>query len=66
MAEANIGKIKLSGPNYMKKHQPKKEYSLRSKQNIKTLIVSEISHSGERVLQTISKERLKQKFLCVC
>ena len=49
MAEANIGKIKLSGPNY-----------------IKTLIVSEISHSGERVLQTMSKERLKQKFLCVC
>ena len=25
MNEANIGKIKLSGPNYMEKHQLKKE-----------------------------------------
>ena len=42
----------------MKIHQPKKEYSLRSKHNIKTATVSEISHSGERVQQTINEERL--------
>ena len=44
-------------PN-IKKHQPKKEYSLRLKQNVKTTTVSEISHSREKVYQTMNGERL--------
>ena len=48
----------VPGPNSIKKHQQKKEYSLRSKHNIKTATVSEISHSGERVQQAMNEERL--------
>ena len=43
MSHQNTGKKKVPGPNNMKKHQPKKEYSLRSKHNIKTVTVSEKS-----------------------
>ena len=42
MSQPNIGKKKVASPNNIKKHQPKKEYSLRSKHNIKTATVSEI------------------------
>ena len=38
--------------------QPKKDYRLRSKHNIKTATVSEQIHSGERVQKTMSEERL--------
>ena len=41
-----------------KKHQLKKEYSLKSKHNIKTAALSEISHSGEHVQQTMNEERI--------
>ena len=58
MSQPNTGKRKVPGPNNIKKHQPKKEYSLRSKHNIKTASVSEISHSGGRVQQTKNEERL--------
>ena len=51
-------KEKILGFNNIKKHQPKKEYSLRSKHNIKTVTVSEISRSGEREQHTINEERL--------
>ena len=51
-------KEKILGSNNIKKHQPKKEYSLRSKHNIKTATLSEISHLGERVQHTINEERL--------
>ena len=42
MSQPNTGKRKVPGPNNIKKHQPKKEYSLRLKHNIKTATVSEI------------------------
>ena len=45
MSQPNIGKKKVASPNNIKKHQPKKEYSLRSKHNIKTATVSEIRTS---------------------
>ena len=51
-------KEKILGSNNIKKHQPKNEYSLRSKHNIKTATLSEISHLGERVQHTINEERL--------
>ena len=51
-------KKKVPDPINIKKHQAKKEYRLRSKCNIKTATVSEISHSGERVQQTMNEERL--------
>ena len=51
-------KEKILGSNNIKKHQPKKEYSLRSKHNIKAATLSEISHLGERVQHTINEERL--------
>ena len=51
MSQPNTEKKKVPGPNNVKKHQPKKECSLRSKHNIKTATVSEISHSGERLQQ---------------
>ena len=58
MSKPNVGKKKVPGPHNIKKHQPKKEYSLRSKHNIKTATVSEISHSGERAQHTLNEERL--------
>ena len=58
MSKPNVGKKKVAGPHNIKKHQPKKEYSLRSKHNIKTATVSEISHSGERAQHTLNEERL--------
>ena len=58
MSQPNIEKRKVRGPDNIKKHQPKKEYSLRSKHNTKTATVSEISHSGERAQQTMNEERL--------
>ena len=58
MSEPNIGKKKVPGPNNVEKHQPKKEYSLRSKHNIKTATLSEISHSGKCVQNTMNEERL--------
>ena len=58
MSQSNTGKKKVSGTNNTKKHQPKKEYSLRSKYSIKNATVSGKSHSGERVQQTTNKERL--------
>ena len=58
MSQPNAGKRKVPGPNSIKKHQPKKEYSLRSRHYTKTATVSEISHSGERVQQTMNEERL--------
>ena len=57
MSEPNIRKMKLPDPSYIKMQQPKKEYNLRSKLNNKTLIVSEMSHSGERVQRTMNEER---------
>ena len=51
-------KEKILGSNNIKKHQPKKEYNLRSKHNIKTVTLSEISRSGESVQHTINEERL--------
>ena len=48
-------KEKVPEINNMKKHQPKKEYSLRSKHNIKTATVSEVSHLGERLQQVMKK-----------
>ena len=44
----------------MKKHQPKKEYSLRSKHNIKTATVSEVSHLGE-VMKKVMKKASNEK-----
>ena len=38
------------------KYQPKKEYSLRSKHNIKNATVSKIGLSGECVLQTMNEK----------
>ena len=58
MSQPNTGKRKVRGPNNIKRHQPKKEYILRSKHNTKTATVSEISHSGERVQQAMNEERL--------
>ena len=58
MNQPNTGKRKVRGPNNIKRHQPKKEYLLRSKHNTKTATVSEISHSGERVQQAMNEERL--------
>ena len=40
------------------KHLLKKEYSLKSKHNVRSATVSEISHSGEHVQQTMDEERL--------
>ena len=51
MSQPNTEKKKVPGPNNVKKHEPKKECSLRSKHNIKIATVLEISHSGERVQQ---------------
>ena len=58
MSQSNIGKTKVLGPNNIKKHQPKQEYSLRSKHHIKTATISEISHSAKWVQQKKYKERL--------
>ena len=58
MSQPNTRKKKVPNPSSIKRHQPKKECSLRSKHNIKTATISEISHSGERVQQTINEERL--------
>ena len=58
MSQPNTGKKKIPGPNSIKKHQPKIEYNLRSKHNIKTATVSEMSHSRERVQQTKNEEIL--------
>ena len=58
MSQPNIGKKKALGSNNIKKHKPKKEYSLRSKHNTKTATVSEISHSGESAQHTLNEERL--------
>ena len=57
MSQPNIEK-QIPCPKSIKKHQPKKEYGLRSKHNIKTVTVSEISHSIERVQQPMNDERL--------
>ena len=57
MNQPNTGKRKVRGPNNIKKHQSKKNYSLRSKHYTKIATVSEISHSGERVRQTMNEER---------
>ena len=58
MSQPNTGKKKVPGSNNIKKQQPKREYSLRLKHNIKTAAVSEISHSGEHVEQIMNKKRL--------
>ena len=58
MSQPNTGKKKVPGPKSIKSHQPKKEYSLRSKHNFKTATISETSHSEERVHQTMNEERL--------
>ena len=58
MSQPNTGKRKVPGPNNIKKYQPKKEYSLSLKHNIKTATVSEICHSEEHVQQTNNKKRL--------
>ena len=58
MNQPNIRKKKVPGPNNIEKYQSKKEYSLRSKHNIKTATVSEISHSGGCVQNTMNEERL--------
>ena len=58
MSQPNTGKKKVPSPNSIKSHQPKKEYSLRSKHNFKTATISETSHSEERVHQTMNEERL--------
>ena len=58
MSQPNIGKKKVPEPNNIKKYEPNKEYSLRSRHNIKPATLSEISHSGERVQQTMNEERL--------
>ena len=58
MSQPNIGEKKVPGSNNIKKHKPKKEYSLRSKHNTKTATVSEISHSGEPAQHTLNEERL--------
>ena len=47
MSHPNTGKKKVPGPNIIKKHQQKKDYSLRSRHSIKNVIVLEISHSRE-------------------
>ena len=44
VSQTNTGKKKVPGPNDVKKLQPKKEYNLRSKYNMKTKTVSQISH----------------------
>ena len=44
VSQTNTGKKKVPGPNNVKKLQPKKEYNLRSKYNIQTATVSQISH----------------------
>ena len=36
MSQLNTGKRKVPGPNNIKNHQPRKEYSLRSKYKIIT------------------------------
>ena len=69
MSQPNIGKKKVPGPNNIKKHQSKTEYSLRSKHNIKTATVSETCHPGKRAQQTLNEERLlfdQKKSFCVC
>ena len=58
MSQPNTRKKKVPSPSSIKRHQPKNEYSLRSKHNIETATISGISHSGERVQQTINEERL--------
>ena len=58
MSQPNIGMKKVAGPNNIEKHQSKKEYSLRSKHNIKASTVLEISHSGECLQHTMNEERL--------
>ena len=55
ISQPSTGKKKVPGINNIKKHQPKKEYSLRSKHNIKTATVSEVSHLGERLQQVMKK-----------
>ena len=58
MSQRNTGKRKVRGPNNIKRHQPKKEYMLRSKHNTKTATVLEVSPSGERVQQAMNEEKL--------
>ena len=58
MSQSNTGKKKVSGTNNTKKHQPKKEYSLRSKYSIKNATVS-----GKVTQENVySKQRIKEDY----